>query len=66
MDNRTNYKVPKKYQSMVSMIVKDQDGVWIYLHTDYINDVTGCSTIHETSYKECLEQLRYNVEKKVR
>lgn len=58
MENRTNYRIPQRYQHMIQLVMKDQDGVWIYLNDGYYNSTTDCEIIHEDTFTECMKQLR--------
>ena len=58
MENRTSYKIPQKYQHMVQLVMRDQDGVWIYLNDGYESNSTGSEVIHEDTFRECMAQLR--------
>ena len=58
MENKTNLKVPKKYQIAIEEVQKDCTGYWIWLKEDYISSETGCHTIHEYTQKDALKALQ--------
>ena len=58
MRNSTSYKVPAKYAPYIDEVLKDPDGIWVYLKDGIISDVLGCETIHEDTWKEVLRVLR--------
>lgn len=58
MQNFTSYNVPTKYQPYIDLVMKDSDGIWLYLKDGYISSTTDCGTIHEDTWKEVLHMLR--------
>ena len=58
MQNLTRYKVPLKYQPFIDIVMKDPDGIWVYLKDGVISDVLECGTIHEDTWKVVLHVLR--------
>lgn len=62
MINNTKLRIPKKYEHMIDEVNHDSTGYWVNLAEGYYSAETGCHTIHETSQKATLEQIR-NIQK---
>lgn len=60
MNNSTNIKVPKKYESFISEIYRDCDGYWAYCVNGYqFADMGGaCHIAHEDKQSELLKVIR--------
>jgi hypothetical protein len=60
MNNKTNIKVPKKYQNMIDEIYKDSEGYWAYSKSGFYfgHMGNGCHTAHEYSQSELLTVIR--------
>ena len=60
MTNKTNVKVPKKYQSMIELIEyeEENEGYWLYSNEGYIIGSTGCHTSSVDTQKQLLEEIR--------
>jgi len=34
------------------------EGVWVYLHAEYISPMMGCGTIHEDTVRDCAYEMQ--------
>jgi hypothetical protein len=58
MQNTTSVKVPKKYEHMIKLIEKDDEGYWAISEDGYYFGGMGAHTAHEYNQKELLAMIR--------
>lgn len=58
MENNTNMKIPKKYESMISEISQDEDGYCIKLNKGYRNSTFDAQELHLNTQKQVKEELK--------
>lgn len=57
MLNKTNIKIPEKYEDMIDLVWKDSDGYFAVLNENYHLDKFMCKSIHEYTQKSFLARL---------
>lgn len=58
MDNKTNIKVPNKYEERIKEIYHDDDGYWVYLNRGWRWDDCESHVIHEDTQQQILRCIR--------
>lgn len=58
MINQTKIKIPKKYEAMINLVDKDDDGYWAYAEDGYYFPEMGCQTAHEDTQNDLLKMIR--------
>lgn len=58
MINNTKIKVAMKYQPMIQLVEKDDDGYWAYSQPGFYFPMMGCHTAHEDTQADLLSVIR--------
>lgn len=56
--NETTLRVPQKYRHMIASIHHEPSGYWVYTAEGYYSPMMQTGTIHESSQKATLAEIR--------